>query len=898
MKRFIVASIILLNLQISAQTILVENDAFPEPRSISRIHRSINSSGKIPVRVIEVSESEDLSTGVYIEDSWYSSFSYSQRYVGQCPPDTLYYDSYSGSNYTYFSECMAEYAVEEINSQLALLPGAPEEVFEFESFHRIYDADNFDSPDGHTMLSEYFSDTTINTPGYMNIVVTNAMFIPNSSNVLAGTTYLYQDANDDNGAILLVESESTPYVLVHELGHVVGFPHLLQDSYLEMFNGDSILIEAIPEPNCEFNYMSSWMSDDCEFSNPNSIEVGDMNGNGIVDMVSASSDGFGMGGMIGWHENDGSGNIINHLIDQDLYGFDLSLDDMDGDGDLDILLASKDLFGSSGYFSYYENQGAGSFAKDTLGTHPGANSIEGADMDSDGNMDILCGSSADSTISIYLNDGSLNFTENVVSSSAGDVFDVNAVDMDGDGDMDIVAAAKSSQELSWFENAGDLTFTKHTIISDWSIVNGPMTALPVDFDGDGDMDVISFGAYDTRVYLGLNDGSQSFSDVYVGLGYSVNLTNPKNLKVLDLDGDLDLDFLCAYENGIATWMSEGNNTFTGTKLWDTDNGTHVTTIDMYGDGDLDILVTETNNYRDDHDYLISWLESEGNQIVDQHGISDVIRPTLNTDQHGDTFGEILQSWVNFHNPPLVATNLVINEFLASNDSCCTDPSGDNDDYIEIFNYGTEAVDIGGYLITDDIGSYDDYYQIPSGNDSTIIQPGGFLLLWADKDSEEGVLHVEIKLSEDGEEIGLFMPDSFTVVDTLVFGSQTSDISFGRYPDGSETWQSMNPTPGTANTQELSTSNELAIATQFLLYRPYPNPFNPTTTIRYSIDTKRTVSLRIYDIAGRLVEKLSNRIMEPGEYNIQWNASNYASGIYFLELVSSDQRHVEKLILMK
>ena len=147
----------------------------------------------------------------------------------------------------------------------------------------------------------------------------------------------------------------------------------------------------------------------------------------------------------------------------------------------------------------------------------------------------------------------------------------------------------------------------------------------------------------------------------------------------------------------------------------------------------------------------------------------------------------------------LAPILVINEFLASNDTCCTDASGEYDDYIEIHNFGTAAADIGGYIITDEIGNYDDYYQIPTGNDSTIIEPGGFLLLWADKDSEQGVLHVEIKLSVAGEQIGLFMQDSITVIDTLTFAEQFDDISYGRYPDGSDSWHFMHPSPDTTNT---------------------------------------------------------------------------------------------------
>ena len=142
--------------------------------------------------------------------------------------------------------------------------------------------------------------------------------------------------------------------------------------------------------------------------------------------------------------------------------------------------------------------------------------------------------------------------------------------------------------------------------------------------------------------------------------------------------------------------------------------------------------------------------------------------------------------------------IVINEFLASNDVCCLDENGENDDFIEIYNYGTEPVDIGGMYITDDLAD-PTIWQIPTtASDSTTIQPGGFLLLWADKESEQGVLHVEIKLSGSGEQIGLFTING-TVVDSLTFGEQTTDVSYGRIPDGSNTWEYFeSPTPGVSN----------------------------------------------------------------------------------------------------
>mgnify|MGYP003311443865 CR=1 FL=1 len=101
-----------------------------------------------------------------------------------------------------------------------------------------------------------------------------------------------------------------------------------------------------------------------------------------------------------------------------------------------------------------------------------------------------------------------------------------------------------------------------------------------------------------------------------------------------------------------------------------------------------------------------------------------------------------------------AQDVVINEYLASNDACCTDENGDYDDFIELYNGGSASVDVGGMYITDDLAD-PTAYQIPTTSpDSTTIAPGEFLLLWADKESEQGILHVQIKLSGDGEQIGL------------------------------------------------------------------------------------------------------------------------------------------------
>jgi len=142
--------------------------------------------------------------------------------------------------------------------------------------------------------------------------------------------------------------------------------------------------------------------------------------------------------------------------------------------------------------------------------------------------------------------------------------------------------------------------------------------------------------------------------------------------------------------------------------------------------------------------------------------------------------------------------IVINEFMASNDSSFADEHGDFDDWIELYNAGSKPVNVGGMYITDDLTN-PTLYQIPATSpDSTTIAPGGFLILWADKQPEQGVLHVGIKLSGSGEQIGLFA-DKGTVVDSITFGAQKSDVSYGRVTDGTKEWKFFDhPTPGGSN----------------------------------------------------------------------------------------------------
>ncbi len=127
--------------------------------------------------------------------------------------------------------------------------------------------------------------------------------------------------------------------------------------------------------------------------------------------------------------------------------------------------------------------------------------------------------------------------------------------------------------------------------------------------------------------------------------------------------------------------------------------------------------------------------------------------------------------------------VVVNEVMASNKTVVYDEEGEFCDWVELYNVGTAAVDVGGCYLTDDL-TRPTKWQIPLGDPAaTTMDAGGYLLIWADGDIDDPGLHAGFKLSDEGEEIGLFAPDGLTMIDGFSFGPQYTDVSYGRYPDG-------------------------------------------------------------------------------------------------------------------
>lgn len=195
-----------------------------------------------------------------------------------------------------------------------------------------------------------------------------------------------------------------------------------------------------------------------------------------------------------------------------------------------------------------------------------------------------------------------------------------------------------------------------------------------------------------------------------------------------------------------------------------------------------------------------------------------------------------------------ASTVRINEFLASNTMTNTDSSGSYDDWFELYNGGTTSIDLTGWYFTDDPLDMT-RYQVPAGF-GTNLAAGAFLLIWCDDDSAQGPLHANFKLSASGEFIGISSPD-LTVIDSVTFGPQTSDVSFGRTPDGGSTWVTFSaPTPAATNlpVSVLPAQNTLSAL------RAYPNPVT-TGQVFFS----EPVTGTLCDLTGRCILHLDQQL---------------------------------------
>lgn len=226
--------------------------------------------------------------------------------------------------------------------------------------------------------------------------------------------------------------------------------------------------------------------------------------------------------------------------------------------------------------------------------------------------------------------------------------------------------------------------------------------------------------------------------------------------------------------------------------------------------------------------------------------------------------------------------LMINEFMASNDFAFPGPQGDYPDWIEIYNAGPEDVMLGGYFMADDLSDPSKMYQIlDTYPDSVTVPAGGHIVFYANKDTLVSVLNLNFKLSGGGEEIGFWNPAE-DFIDSLTYGEQIADTSYGRVFDGSIDWVLFSTsTPWLPNEEGVIVVSVISYSKDdFIPLSVYPNP-----TIGSEVTFNKIVNIQVYNLAGQrlFVDNNVSRL----------DVTRFDSGLY---LIQTDEGELVKLII--
>ncbi|WP_035560612.1 IPT/TIG domain-containing protein [Hymenobacter sp. IS2118] len=336
-----------------------------------------------------------------------------------------------------------------------------------------------------------------------------------------------------------------------------------------------------------------------------SVAVGDLNGDGLLDVVTTDFYGGSVSnGSAVVRFSLGNGQLGDPIEYNDFFPTAITLSDVDGDGDLD-LVTSGEITSTSGVQNQVRrrlNDGSGRFdysLSTQVNVRP-THTVLG-DLDGDGDLDMLT-AALQASLSFYAN-GTFSQTSNYIRTAPmgtpnPTAVDVALGDVDGDGDLDALIANASMVSVRLNSGSGVFSGT-------YDVPMGrTMTKLVVgDVDGDGDLDLATSSAGTRTVSVRLNNGDGTFGG---GADYLLDFA-PNTLTLGDVDGDGDLDLVTAGDNsnlsGAAVGqavvrLNNGSGAFNnGYNLGTGGSKPFVALGDMDGDGTLDLLTSHAGNSR-------------------------------------------------------------------------------------------------------------------------------------------------------------------------------------------------------------------------------------------------------------------------------------------------------------
>lgn len=605
--------------------------------------------------------------------------------------------------------------------------------------------------------------------------------------------------------------------------------------------------------------------------------------------------------------------------------------DLDADGDLDLILGNL-----NDKPFYMENTGTAVSPIFVTGTDIFENvsslNAEMAvfkDIDNDGDLDFIGGGFMG--VTLYLNFGTaydpffmtpdtLLFADLNTGSSPA----VDMADIDYDGDLDVVAGFSESGLLKIYLNSGTPESPVFHEIDSETVGDVGLYAYPnfCDIDADGDEDLlVGRDAFGFVCYLNAGDSVSAVWQTYPGLFYGQGTDtywNSPELADLNGDGRYDLIYGTAsgplkyYKNsGTVTDAAWRVNTTLFGGVIDVGGASSPVFYDFDNDGDLDMItgtqMGDIKYYRNKGNaFGPAWEESStyfssiDHSIYSAVAIGDVNNDSLPDAIIGDLSGNLYyhrNTGSGFMQETAVLTDVNLGGWSVPR-LIDVDSDGDldivagNEDgnlaYIE--NQGSASAPVwamqSGYFGSLDVGSN----CVP-----TICDLDGD----GDLDILTGDMWGEIQYFENRE-------GEFVEADTLfsdVAGSQNATPALVDLDGDGDADLVLGNYDGTFSYYENRRLVIMSVQSghnpeAFTLFPAFPNPFNPIINIRYATHVISDITLLVYDIRGREIYSEKTPHQQPGEHSIRWNAGNYASGIYIIALSDGKNNLAVKAQLLK
>ena len=358
---------------------------------------------------------------------------------------------------------------------------------------------------------------------------------------------------------------------------------------------------------------------DLDIQNPRIVRFGDIDGDGDGDVVS------GYFGGLHWYENINGLGVFsspNTVVDGLGQIFGATVSDLDGDGDLDLTATS---FNLDEVYWFRNLDGLGTFSSPILVSDEfnGPTDIITVDLDGDGDLDIVVNSDVDDILSWFENtDGQGTFgSQQIITANFTNGRSVIAGDIDGDGDLDLASASRNNTTIVWFENLDGLgDFNSGVIVENSG--DGIEEIRFFDVDNDGDLDILAaIFNLDTVAWFENQDGLGDYGPRQV---ISSNLDAILAIDATDIDNDGDQDLVAIagdLTDGGLYWFEnlDGGGTFnTGTIIdQPTVSARSVIATDIDGDGDMDVIAPIL------FDDILVWYENQTVLSVEEQQLVDI-----------------------------------------------------------------------------------------------------------------------------------------------------------------------------------------------------------------------------------------------------------------------------------